>query len=156
MVNPYSSRDDRLAVESDEARQPEAGLLGVLDVAGRLYRRVSEVLSSIGLSFAGYEVLSHLRDGSGRATLGELDDVVRGPGATATETAEELARTGLVRVVTGGASGGPTNVEITPMGSARALEGRMQLDIVLLEFAAHFSASERVELGRLLRKVGRG
>ena len=155
MSNPYSSRDDRLAVEIEEARRPEAGPLAVLDVARRLYRRVAEILSSIGLSFRGYEVLSHLREGSGRATLSDLDEVVRGPGASTSDTVAELARTGLVRVVADGVSGEPAGVTLTPMGSARALEGRMQLDIVLLEFAAHFSASERVELGRLLSKAGR-
>jgi DNA-binding MarR family transcriptional regulator len=155
MLKPYTSQDDPLAVESDETLQADGGLLGVLDVAGRLYRRVTEVLFSIGLSFAGYEVLSHLRDGSSRATLSELDEVVRGPGATATGAVEELARRGLVRVVTDGTSGEPAGVTITPVGSARALEGRMQLDMVLLEFAAHFSASERLELERLLHKAAR-
>jgi hypothetical protein len=46
-------------------------------------------------------------------------------------------------------------VTLTPFGSARALEGRRLPDLVLLEFAGRFGATERVELRRLLDKVAR-
>jgi uncharacterized membrane protein len=40
------------------------------------------------------------------------------------------------------------------MGMERAIEGKTQMDLVLAEFAASFSGPERIELARLLSKLG--
>lgn len=158
MFYPYAGHDDpddSGAVETvDEATEPtEASLLSVLEVGNRLHQRVAEVLGSVGLSHPAYQVLAHLRTGTGRSDIDRLARLLRRPVGELSLVVGGLAGQGLVLVSPDGGNGVPAQVTLTPLGSARALEGRMQIDIVLLDFAARFGAAERTTLRRLLGKV---
>jgi len=155
---PYAGHDgpdDSGAVETvDEATEPtEASLLSVLEVGNRLHQRVAEVLGSVRLSHPAYQVLAHLQTGTGRSDVDRLARLLRRPVGELSRVVGGLAGQGLVLVSPDRGNGVPAQVTLTPPGSARALEGRMQIDIVLLDFAARFGAAERTTLRRLLGKV---
>lgn len=139
-------------VEGPEHR--EADLLSVLDVASGLYGRVVEVLESLGLTYHQYRVLARLR--AARGSL-ELDELAPGadPGCDGPPVVNDLVDRGFIRITRDHHLREPRRVAVTPLGSARAREARIQLEVIQLEFAARFRGSERAELQRLLDKVAR-
>jgi DNA-binding MarR family transcriptional regulator len=136
-------------------RHHEATLPSFLGVARHLRERVAEVLERVDLTHPEYEVLSHLRAAPGGAGLHGIASALRVSPSMTSGLVSELAERGLLRAIAAGSHDEPAQVVLTPLGSARALEGRMQLDIVRLEFAARLRAPERIALGRLLAKVTR-
>src|SRR5687768_2739691 len=130
-----------------------AALFTFLDVADRLYTRISERLSSVGLSYAKYEVLKHLRDAGEPVSLSSLADAQSCARSNITQLIDRLESEGLVRRVDDPADRRAVRAEITPQGHVQVEEGATQIDLVRAQFAAAFTAAERAELIRLLRKV---
>jgi DNA-binding MarR family transcriptional regulator len=130
-----------------------AALFTFLDVADRLFTRISERLASVSLSYAKYEVLKHLRDAGGPVSLSSLADAQSCARSNITQLVDRLESEGLVRRVDDPADRRAVRAEITPQGEAQAAEGATQIELVRAQFAAAFTAPERAELIRLLHKV---
>jgi DNA-binding MarR family transcriptional regulator len=135
------------------AREAEATLASFLDAADRLYERIGVALGRAGLSYPKYEVLEHLKSSGEPVSLGALADGQSCARSNITQLVDKLEIDGLVRRVADPEDRRGIRAELTEAGLERAGEGRTQLDVVIAEFAASFSARERLELGRLLAKV---
>lgn len=134
-------------------REAEATLFGFLDVADELHDRVAGALDKVGLSFPKYEVLKCLRTSSEPVTLSTLAEEQSCARSNITQLVDRLEAEGLVRRVADPDDRRSVRAELTEEGIARETEGTTQLNLVLAEFAASFSAPERSELGRLLAKL---
>jgi DNA-binding MarR family transcriptional regulator len=130
-----------------------ATLFTFLDVADRLYERLAMALARVGLSYAKYEVLKHLRDAPEPVTLGALAEGQRCARSNITQLIDRLESEGLVRRVDDPVDRRAIRAELTEEGSVLLEEGATQIDLVRAEFAASFTARERQELGRLLGKI---
>lgn len=141
--------------EAGTGRRVDTGatLFTFLDVADRLYERVGQALGSVGLSYPKYEVLKHLSDAGAPVSLGALADGQSCARSNITQLVDRLETEGLVRRVPDPDDRRGVRAELTEQGASAALEGQTQMDLVLAEFAASFSAPERAEFGRLLSKV---
>ena len=133
--------------------QSGATLFSFLDVADRLYERVGEALTSVGLSYPKYEVLKCLRDADEPVSLGSLAEDQSCARSNITQLVDRLETEGLVQRVPDPADRRGVRAELTERGIAAADEGQTQMDLVLAEFAAAFTGPERAELGRLLGKL---
>jgi DNA-binding MarR family transcriptional regulator len=133
--------------------EAEATLASFLDTADRLYERIGAALARVGLSYPKYEVLEHLRTSLEPVSLGALAEGQSCARSNITQLMDKLEMEGLVRRVADPEDRRGIRAELTEAGVERAGEGRTQLDVVIAEFAASFTARERVELGRLLAKV---
>jgi DNA-binding MarR family transcriptional regulator len=147
--------DGRLATIPQESAAAEAGatLFTFLDAADQLYERIGDALARVGISYAKYEVLKHLRDARGPVSLGALAEGQHCARSNITQLVDRLETEGLVRRVDDPGDRRAVRAELTSVGSAQAEEGETQIDLVRAQFAASFSALERVELGRLLAKI---
>jgi DNA-binding MarR family transcriptional regulator len=131
----------------------EASLFTFLDVADRLYERVAEALGRIGLSYAKYEVLKHLRDAEGPVSLSALAEGQHCARSNITQLIDRLETEGLVRRVDDPGDRRAVRADLTEAGAAQVEDGATQIDLVRAQFAAAFTAAERLELGRLLARV---
>jgi DNA-binding MarR family transcriptional regulator len=130
-----------------------ASLFTFLDAADQLYGRIAEALARVGLSYAKYEVLKHLRDSDEPVSLGALAEGQRCARSNITQIVDRLEAEGLVRRVNDPNDRRGVRAELTPAGSTQVDEGDTQIDLVRAQFAASFSVSDRAELGRLLAKI---
>src|SRR5262245_31906465 len=142
-----------VATEKVAAAPQEATLYTFLDVADRLYERLAEALSRVGLSYAKYEVLKHLRDSGGPVSLSALADGQHCARSNITQLVDRLETEGMVRRVDDPADRRAVRAELTDAGLAQVNDGSTQIDLVRAQFAAAFTAVERVELGRLLARI---
>ena len=142
-------------VATAEAKETEAGatLFAFLDVADRMYERISEALGKVGLSYPKFEVLEYLRTTTEPVSLKTLADCQSCARSNITQLMDKLEVEGLVRRVPDPDDRRGVRAELTEDGLARWQEGRTQLDLVLAEFAASFTTPERVQLGRLLGRL---
>ena len=131
----------------------EATLASFLDTADRLYERIGAALGRVGLSYPKYELLEHLKNAGEPVSLGALADGQSCARSNITQLVDKLEIEGLVRRVADPDDRRGIRAELTEAGAERVSEGRTQLDVVIAEFAASFTAKERLELGRLLGKV---
>src|SRR5688572_3511779 len=134
-------------------KEGEATLASFLDAADHLYERIGAALGRVGLSYPKYEVLEHLKAAGEPVSLGTLADGQSCARSNITELVDKLEIEGLVRRVADPDDRRGIRAELTEAGAERAMEGKTQLDVVIAEFAASFSAPERLQLGRLLAKV---
>jgi DNA-binding MarR family transcriptional regulator len=143
-------------VATVQAKETEAGatLFAFLDVADRMYERISDALGKVGLSYPKYEVLEYLRTTTEPVSLKTLADCQSCARSNITQLMDKLEVEGLVRRVPDPEDRRGVRAELTEDGLARWQEGRTQLDLVLAEFAASFTTPERVQLGRLLSRLG--
>ena len=137
-------------------KETEAGatLFAFLDVADRMYERVGDALGKVGLSYPKYEVLEYLRSATEPVSLKTLADCQSCARSNITQLMDKLEVEGLVRRVPDPDDRRGVRAELTEEGVARWREGKTQLDVVLAEFAASFSAPERAQLGTLLSRIG--
>jgi DNA-binding MarR family transcriptional regulator len=140
---------------SHDAPPVEAGatLFTFLAAADHLYGRISEALGRVGLSYAKYEVLKHLRDAEAPVSLGSLAAAQSCARSNITQLVDRLETEGLVRRVDDPADRRGVRAELTPLGHRQVEEGATQIDLVRAQFAASFTAPERAELVRLLGKI---
>ncbi|MGH7470403.1 MAG: MarR family winged helix-turn-helix transcriptional regulator [Longimicrobiales bacterium] len=148
-VDPHSPT---LSLQEPPA-EPGATLFSFLDVADRLFERISEVLARVGLSYAKYEVLQHLRDAEGPVSLGALAEGQRCARSNITQLVDRLESEGMVRRVDDPEDRRGVRAELTSAGLDLVAEGETQMDLVRAQFAASFTAREKAELGRLLAKI---
>lgn len=143
-------------VATVQVKETDAGatLFAFLDVADRMYERISDALGKVGLSYPKYEVLDYLRTTTEPVSLKTLADCQSCARSNITQLMDKLEVEGLVRRVPDPEDRRGVRAELTEDGSARWQEGRTQLDLVLAEFAASFTTPERVQLGRLLSRLG--
>ena len=146
------------ATDTEEATRTapaegRATLDAFLDVADILYDRISDGLGRVGLSYAKYEVLKMLADAGGPVTLGALAEGACCARSNITQIVDRLEMDGLVRRVDDPDDRRSVRAELTDPGMAQAEEGTTQLDLCRAQFAAAFTAAERVELARLLAKI---
>jgi DNA-binding MarR family transcriptional regulator len=141
------------ALPKSSPGEADATLASFLDAADRLYERIGAALARVGLSYPKYEVLEHLRTSADPVSLGALAEGQSCARSNITQLVDKLEIEGLVRRVADPDDRRGIRAELTDAGEERAGEGRTQLDVVIAEFAASFTARERVELGRLLAKV---
>jgi DNA-binding MarR family transcriptional regulator len=141
------------STEKSAPREAEATLFTFLDVADQLYDRVAGALDRVGLSYSKYEVLKCLRTSSEPVALSSLADEQSCARSNITQLVDRLEAEGLVRRVADPDDRRSVRAELTEEGVAREREGTTQLNLVLAEFAASFSAPERAELGRLLSRL---
>jgi DNA-binding MarR family transcriptional regulator len=134
-------------------QEAEATLASFLDTADRLYERIGAALGRVGLSYPKYEVLEHLKGASAPVSLRMLAEGQSCARSNITQLVDKLEIEGLVRRVADPDDRRGIRAELTEAGVERAIEGRTQLDVVIAEFAASFTAPERLQLGRLLAKV---
>jgi DNA-binding MarR family transcriptional regulator len=147
---------DRLTENpSQDAAPIEVGatLFTFLAAADRLYGRIAEALGRVGLSYAKYEVLKHLRDSEGPVSLSSLAAAQSCARSNITQLVDRLETEGLVRRVDDPADRRGVRAELTPLGRGQVEEGATQIDLVRAQFAASFTAPERAELVRLLGKI---
>jgi MarR family 2-MHQ and catechol resistance regulon transcriptional repressor len=130
-----------------------ASLFTFLDAADVLYERIAEALARVGLSYAKYEVLKHLRDASEPVSLGTLAEGQRCARSNITQIVDRLETEALVRRVDDPRDRRGVRAELTTLGATLVEEGDTQIDLVRAQFAASFSVSERAELGRLLARI---
>ena len=135
------------------AVEGRATLDAFLDTADILYDRISDGLGRAGLSYAKYEVLKMLADARGPVTLGALAEGACCARSNITQIVDRLEMDGLVRRVDDPVDRRSIRAELTEAGAAQAEEGTTQLDLVRAQFAASFTAAERLELARLLAKI---
>jgi DNA-binding MarR family transcriptional regulator len=141
------------AAVADPPTEAGATLFTFLDVADRLFERISEVLARVGLSYAKYEVLQHLRAAQGPVSLGVLAEGQRCARSNITQLVDRLETEGLVRRVDDPEDRRGVRAELTSAGLDLVAEGETQMDLVRAQFAASFTAREKAELGRLLAKI---
>jgi DNA-binding MarR family transcriptional regulator len=146
-------RDPETPAPAQVPKGAEATLASFLDTADRLYERIGAALGRVGLSYPKYEVLEHLRTSAEPVSLGALADGQSCARSNITQLVDKLETEGLVRRVADPEDRRGIRAELTETGAERVVEGRTQLDVVIAEFAASFTAKERLELGRLLAKV---
>src|SRR5262245_45978459 len=140
------------AVTAPAAPQ-EATLFTFLDVADRLYERIAEALGRVGLSYAKYEVLKHLRDAGGPVSLSTLAEGQHCARSNITQLVDRLETEDMVRRVDDPGDRRAVRAELTAAGLAQVDDGSTQIDLVRAQFAAAFTAVERAELGRLLARI---
>jgi DNA-binding MarR family transcriptional regulator len=154
----YSSMNQsggtQTANRSTTTAEVGATLVAFLDVADLLYDRISDGLARVGLSYAKYEILKQLQDKGGPVTLGALAEGASCARSNITQIVDRLEQDGLVRRVDDPDDRRSVRAELTEAGEALAAEGTTQLDLVKAQFAASFTAAERVDLARLLAKLG--
>jgi DNA-binding MarR family transcriptional regulator len=131
----------------------EATLFTFLDVADRLYERIAQALGRVGLSYAKYEVLKHLRDAAGPVSLSALAEGQHCARSNITQLVDRLETEGMVRRVDDPEDRRAVRAELTAAGLAQVDDGSTQIDLVRAQFVAAFTAAERVELGRLLARI---
>jgi DNA-binding MarR family transcriptional regulator len=146
--NGNGQRSIRKQLDRGEMEQ-EATLYTFLDAADRLFARIAEALRRVNLSYAQYEVLTHLRDANEPVTLGALSEEQQCQGSNIAQLLELLESEGMVRRV----DDFDDHAQITPPGQTQVDEGATQVDLIRAQFAAAFTAAERAELGRLLLKL---
>jgi DNA-binding MarR family transcriptional regulator len=143
-----------VAVARTKEAEAGATLFAFLDVADRMYERVGDALGKVGLSYPKYEVLEFLRTATEPVSLKTLADCQSCARSNITQLMDKLEVEGLVRRVPDPDDRRGVHAELTEEGTARWREGKTQLDVVLAEFAASFSAPERAQLGTLLSRLG--
>lgn len=131
----------------------EATLFTFLDVADQLHERVETALGRVGLSYPKYEVLKRLHESSEPLALGALAEQQCCARSNITQLVDRLESEGLVQRVPDPVDRRSVRAELTEEGMARETEGTTQINLVLAEFAASFTAPERAELGRLLSQL---
>ena len=129
-------------------------LFRILDLADVIHERVSEALSRIDLSWPKYEVLKHLHEAGEPVTLGALAEGQSCARSNITQLVDRLEADGLVRRVADPEDRRSVRGELTTLGQARALEGRVEVERVVAELEASFTDPERTQLVRLLAKLG--
>jgi DNA-binding MarR family transcriptional regulator len=134
-------------------KEAEATLATFLDTADRLYERIAAALGRVGLSYPKYEVLQHLENSGEPVSLRMLAEGQSCARSNITQLVDKLEIEGLVRRVADPEDRRGIRAALTDAGLERAGEGKTQLDVVIAEFAASFTAAERLQLGRLLAKV---
>src|SRR5687767_12482039 len=85
------------AVESPS--EGGATLFTFLEVADQLYQRISEALGRVGLSYAKYEVLEHLRAADEPVSLSALAEGQSCARSNITQIVDRLESEGLVRQI---------------------------------------------------------
>ena len=125
----------------------------ILDVADRIYDRVEEALSVLNLSYPKYEVLKHLLEAGDAVSLGALAEGQSCARSNITQLVDRLEADGLVRRVADPEDRRSVRAELTHLGVTRAQEGKAQMDQVIGEYEAPFTAEEREELSRMLSKL---
>jgi DNA-binding MarR family transcriptional regulator len=142
--------------ESPVTAQPDAAgatLFTFLDVAERLYTRIAEALKAAGLSYAKYDVLDQLRQAGKPLHLRVLAEGQGCAASNITQLVDRLEAEGLVQRVDDPDDRRSVRAQITPQGLIQAEEGSTQIDVVRAQFAACFTAAERIQLGQLLAKI---
>ena len=129
----------------DRASEAPASLAAFLQAAATLQARVASALERVGLDPLDHDILDRLRTSDGPLEWAALETSRRPSEVRA--ALDSLAKRGFVRVLDGSA-------ELTPVGTAMALEGATQVEVVRAQFAAALTSSERVGLGRMLGKLG--
>jgi DNA-binding MarR family transcriptional regulator len=135
------------------ASDGRATLDAFLNAADVLYDRISTGLGRVSLSYAKYEVLRLLADAHAPVTLGLLAEGACCARSNITQIVDRLESEGLVRRVDDPDDRRSVRAELTSEGTIRAEEGTTQLDLVRAQFAASFTAAERLELARMLAKI---
>ena len=135
------------------AGSQNASLNAFLDVADRLYDRVTCSLKGIGLSYAKYDVLSQLHRTGGPLSLGLLAEGQRCAASNITQLVDRLESEGLVRRVDDPDDRRSVRAELTPEGARLAEEGTRQIEALRAQFVSGFTAAELAQLGRLLDKI---
>jgi DNA-binding MarR family transcriptional regulator len=131
-----------------------ATLFSFLEVADQLFERISEALGKVGLSYAKYEILKHLQDADAPLTLGALAEGQHCARSNITQLVDRLETEGMVRRVDDPVDRRAVRAQLTPVGLSLVQEGSIQIDVVRAQFAAALTTPERVELARLLAKIG--
>jgi DNA-binding MarR family transcriptional regulator len=144
---------DPTTFSREPALDAGATLFTFLDVADRLFERIAQCLGRVGLSYAKYEILKHLYDSGESVSLGALAEGQRCARSNITQLMDRLEAEGLVRRVDDPDDRRAVRAEITAAGIALVGEGETQIDLVRAQFAASFTAPERIELGRLLSRI---
>ena len=132
------------------ATQADATLDVFLDVAGALQQRVSAALGQVGLSYAKYEVLAHLRAAGGPVSLGLLAAGQKCARSNITQIVDRLEAEGLVRRLSDPDDRRGVLAELTADGATQLEAGAAQLDRVRAEFAESLTDSDRALVRRLL------
>jgi DNA-binding MarR family transcriptional regulator len=147
----YPGRD---SMAEAQTRPAEAvTLTNFLGLAERLYGRIAEALGRVGLTYARYEVLTYLQGSGEPVSLSALAQNHHCARSNITQIIDRLEAEGLVQRVEDPGDRRGVRAELTALGAARAAEGATQIDLVRAQFAANFSGSDRLQLGRLLGRI---
>jgi DNA-binding MarR family transcriptional regulator len=129
-------------------------LFRILDLADLIQERSSEALSRIDLSYPKYEVLKHLREAGEPVTLGALAEGQSCARSNITQLVDRLESDGLVRRVADPDDRRSIRAELTTLGEARALEGKVEMERVIGTLEGSLTEAERAQLMALLAKLG--
>lgn len=153
-VSPMKQMHHEEIDQAEEVGTPAgATLFSFLDVSERLFSRIAEALKAVGLSYAKYDVLDQLRRAGEPVSLSVLAQGLGCAASNITQLVDRLETEGLVQRIDDPEDRRSVRAQLTPQGATQAEEGRTQIDVVRAQFAASFTAAERVELARLLAKI---
>jgi DNA-binding MarR family transcriptional regulator len=129
-------------------------LFRILDLAEQIQERSSQALSRIDLSYPKYEVLKHLHEAGEAVTLGALAEGQSCARSNITQLVDRLESDGLVRRVADPDDRRSIRAELTTLGEARALEGKVEMERLIASLEGRLDAAERAQLVSLLEKLG--
>jgi DNA-binding MarR family transcriptional regulator len=129
-------------------------LFRILDLADLIQERSSQALSRIDLSYPKYEVLKHLHAAGEPVTLGALAEGQSCARSNITQLVDRLEADGLVRRVADPDDRRSIRAELTTLGEARALEGKVEMERVIASIEGRLDEGERAQLVSLLQKLG--
>jgi DNA-binding MarR family transcriptional regulator len=129
----------------------EATLITFLAVAEQVYTQIGAALADTGLSYAGYELLEHLRSVDAPLGLAHLAACLACSRASITRLVERLEAEALVERCHDPDLG--VRVLITSTGRLRADIASGAMDDLCARFAASLTADEWAELQRLLVRI---
>jgi DNA-binding MarR family transcriptional regulator len=137
-----------------EAKVDGSLLFRILDLADLIQERSSQALSRIDLSYPKYEVLKHLHEAGEPVTLGGLAEGQSCARSNITQLVDRLEADGLVRRVADPDDRRSIRAELTTLGEARALEGKVEMERVVGSIEGRLDSAERAQLVSLLQKLG--
>ncbi|MGQ0815243.1 MAG: MarR family winged helix-turn-helix transcriptional regulator [Gemmatimonadota bacterium] len=145
--------EDTIQQSEEGSATSGATLFSFLDVSERLYGRIAEALKTAGLSYAKYDVLDQLRRANEPLSLRALAEGQGCAASNITQMGDRLEAEGLVQRVDDPDDRRSVLAQLTAQGAIQAEEGATQVDVVRAQFAAAFTAAERVQLAKLLAKI---
>lgn len=124
-----------------------------LNGADLLYERIGQALAGVGLSYAKYEVLAHLRKAGEPVALGALALGQKCARSNITQIVDRLETEALVRRVADPTDRRSVLAELTADGAALAQRGAAQMERIADEFAALLGPEDLAVLDQLLAKL---
>lgn len=125
-----------------------------LAVAGTVEQRIEQALGAVGLSLARLGALTHLAEGGGALTLGELAERVHCARSNVTQLVDRLEAEGLVERRNDAADRRVIRAALTPQGREAQTTGTSVLSGIETDVMQGMSPDHVRILGEILASMG--